>query len=289
MADELTLLRETVARQAAEIEHLRGQFADEGFVGRFREVFSLATTAGTIVAPIAYSRLLEMVLETATYVISARAGSIFLIDPVTNELVVEHALGPKADEAKSLRVPIGHGIAGLVAVSGQPMAVSDARRDPRQASDIAERLGYLPSSILCVPLVHDDHVIGVIELLDRIGAPSFSGNDLQALGLFAGQAAVAIEQSRSLQSLAALIGEVLQLLPEGTDPRVEQLRADARAFARRLEDEPTYRRALDLARLVQEVSRAGEAETTACTVILRGFAEYLRSRPMSLADIGPSL
>src|SRR5206468_5403043 len=118
---------------------------------------------------VTHSRLLEMIVQTAAQVISARAASLFLINRQTQELVFEVALGQKAEDVKKFTVPLGHGIAGLVAVSGQPIAVSDASKDPRQAADIARSVGYVPQTILCVPLFYNDQIIGVLELLDKEG------------------------------------------------------------------------------------------------------------------------
>ena len=218
-------------------------------------------------------------METAAHVIPSRAASLFLIDEATEELVFEVALGSKADEVKKFRIPLGHGIAGLVAVSGQPMAVSDAAEDPRQAADIAESVGYAPESILCVPLLYEDEVIGVLELLDREGASSFNASDMESLGLFANQAAVAIEQSRAQGNLAALLGGVVGSLGEMPVHRRESLRKEADSFVAGVEEDVTHRRALDLAELVREISHRGEEEFVACRTILEGFAGYLRTKP----------
>jgi GAF domain-containing protein len=228
---------------------------------------------------------LEMIVETAASVIPSRAASLFLVDEEAEELVFEVALGSKAEEVRKFRVPLGHGIAGLVAVSGQPMAISDARSDPRQAADIAQSVGYEPESILCVPLFYEEEVVGVLELLDREGAPSYSSADMATLGLFANQAAVAIEQSRNQQNLAALLGEVLGSLGGVPEHRKEGLAEGARSFAAGVEDAPSHRRALELAALVREISQRGEEEHRACQAILQGFAEYLRSRPEERDDL----
>jgi GAF domain-containing protein len=166
------------------------------------------------------------------------------------------------------------------------MAISDAQRDPHHAADVAARVGYLPTSILCVPLSYEDQVIGVLELLDKVGAASFGLADIEALGMFAEQAAVAIAQSRTLQSLAALIGEVLHLLGETADPRVDRLRDEARAFAQRIEEEPGYQQALELARLIQQLGRHGEEEQKACRTIVQAFVDYARSRSAPGGDLG---
>src|SRR5215212_12047309 len=200
---------EALGRAQEEISRLERRLSDERFAEELKDVLTLAATAGQISAPVTHSRLLEMIVATAASVIPSRAASLFLIDQETEELVFEVALGPEAQEVRKFRVPLGQGIAGLVAVSGQPMAVSDAESDPRQAADIAESVGYRPESILCVPLFHEEEVIGVLELLDRKGAPSYSASDVEAVGLFANQAAVAIEQSRNQQNLSALLVGVL--------------------------------------------------------------------------------
>ena len=271
--EALALAQETVGQQALEIEHLRRRLAEERLAEDLREALTQAASAAIIASPVSHSRLLEMIVETAANVIFARSAALFLIDEDAQELTFEVALGPKAEEVKELRVPLGQGVAGLVAVSGDPMAISDVGSDPRHDPSIGEQVDYKPQSILCVPLVYGDRIIGVLELLDKEGAPSFSADDMQDLGFFANQAAVAIEQSRASRSMAALLVEVLQGIGE-----TGGVRERARSFAEHLEQDAAFGRALDLARLVQEISFQGEAELTACHKILRGFADYLRSR-----------
>ena len=219
--------------------------------------------------------------------IGAHAGALFLVDEDGDELIFEVAIGPKAAEVKRFRVPLGHGIAGLVAVTGQPMAVANAREDARQARDIAESVGYLPESILCVPLFYGDRTIGVLELLDKKGQPTFSATDLDTLALFANQAAVAIEQSRTHRNLGALLAEALRPADGSANGQGAGLGDRARAFAERVEaDDVSFREALELAGLVQEIAWQGEREFAACRSILRGFAEYLGSRPSAAGGGG---
>lgn len=281
-----TNLSATIARQAAEIERLRRRVADERAAEELRDALSLAAAAGAVASPVAHGRLLEMIVETAASVISARAGALFLIDEEAEELTFEVAIGPKAPEVKRFRVPLGTGIAGLVAVTGQPMAVSDAANDPRQAADIARSVGYIPQSILCVPLLLGDAVIGVLELLDKEGAPSFGTGDMAALGLFANQAAVAIEQSRTQRNVGALLAQLLGSPGDAPDIHSRSLGEKASAFATEAEEDPAHRRALELAALVREIARRGEEESRACAAILRGFAGYLRGRPGDDPDGG---
>ncbi|MCC6174501.1 MAG: GAF domain-containing protein [Chloroflexi bacterium] len=283
---ELAEARETIVRQTAEIERLRRRLDDEPLVRDLRDAVRLAATAGAIAAPVTHSRLLEMIVETAADIIGANAASLFLIDREHEDLVFEVALGEKAEEVKKFRVPLGHGLAGLVALTGQPMAISDTSKDDRDASDIAEAVGYVPQNLLCVPLFYGEQTIGVLELLDKQGGTTFTPEDMETLGLFANQAAVAIEQSRNHGRLSALVSGFIQSLGAVPDYQRQSLADRAASFADDVEQEVEYLRGLELARLVQEIVHQGEREFEACRGILQSFAEFLRSRPSTIGETG---
>jgi GAF domain-containing protein len=257
---------------------------DEQLAARLREALVKAATARTIAAPASHSDLLRRIVETAAGVISSRAAALFLIDEATQDLRFEVALGERAEALKDVRVPLGHGIAGGVALSGQPMAVSDVQQDPRWAAEIGERVGYTPDSILCVPLFYEDAVIGVLELLDKEGAASFDEADIRTLSLFANQAAVAIEHSRVQESTGELVSSILRSAVAGGNgaDADESLEDDVRAFSASLEGDELFRRSLRLAELVHEIGREGGRELDACQQILESFAAYLRARRSAL-------
>jgi signal transduction protein with GAF and PtsI domain len=276
-SDDLAQARAIIARQEAELADLRRQADEQQLAGDLRRAFTLASTSGVIASPVAPSRLLEMIVRVAADVITSRAASLFLIDQEEQDLVFEVAIGPKAEAVEKFRVPLGHGVAGIVALTGQSMAVSNVQSDPRHAADISQSVGYLPQTILCVPLFYNDQVIGVLELLDKEGAASFGPMDIELLGLFANLAAVAIEQSRVQTNLVALIGEVLASFDHLTqgDPALSQR---ATVFAQSMASDESYRQTVEIAHLVEEIAHRGEYERTAVHAILRGFAEYLHAR-----------
>jgi signal transduction protein with GAF and PtsI domain len=268
-----------------EVDRLAVRLADDRLETGLRDALRLAATAGRLASPVTHSQLLRMIVETAAHVIAARGGALLLVDEEREELVFEVAFGSEAEELAGLRLPLGHGIAGLVAVSGQPMAISDAESDPRVASDVAQTIGYVPQALLCVPLLYDDRVIGVLELVDKEGGESFSGADIESLVLFANQAAVAIRQSRIHHDLATLIGDLLASLdPDTKDPVAPHNRA--RALAEHVEGDEAYRRVLSVVELVQEIAGHGEDELRTCQEILQSFAAYLRSRPRFAEELG---
>jgi GAF domain-containing protein len=277
---ELLHARETVARQAAEIETLRLQVSNNRVAEELRESLRLVATAGAISAPVTHAELLELIVGTAAQVINADAASLFLVDVANQELVFEVALGQKAEAAKQLRLPLGRGIAGLVAVTGEPIAASNVQDDPRHAADIARIIGYQPRSILCVPLISNEDVIGVLELMDKHGGASFSPSDIAVLTLFANQAAVAIEQSQAQRGLTGLLTSLTKKFDDNTEPgsaRIQQ-------FAAEIEGDSDFAATLELARLLREIAQSGDLERRLCHVVVRGLADYIRAR--SLAKVG---
>lgn len=285
-AERLAQQQAIIERQAAELARLRQRIDEDLVVRDLREAVRLSASATVISAPTSHGRLLDMIVATAADIIGANAGALFLIDRENEELVFEVALGEKADEVKKFRVPLGHGVAGLVALTGQPMAVSDTANDDRDAADIAEAVGYVPQNILCVPLFYSDQVIGVLELLDKEGASHFSPDDMEALGLFANQAAVAIEQSRSHSRLASLVSGFIESLAGVPDHERQSLVDRVGKFATGISEDPAYQRSLVLAQLVQEISAQGDREWEACRSILESFAQFLRQRPSTASEMG---
>lgn len=278
--DELAEALAVIEQQRQQIASLQRQLEESNFAEELHNAYVLATATRTIAAPSTHQRLLEVIVQTAAQVIAAKAGSLFLIDPVAQDLVFEVAIGSKAAEVSKLRVPLGHGIAGLVALSGQPMSITNAEDSPLQASDIAHAVHYTPHSILCVPLYYHDHIIGVLELLDKQGVPSFTDEDIRLLGIFAYQAGIAIEQSRTYQHLLSLFTGVVQSLDATSEDHKQRFLQRAHAFVDHLESEDAgFQFALKLATLLQEVSWAGEREQELGLGILQQFVAYLRSQP----------
>lgn len=269
--------QERIQQLEAEVAALRSRLEDDVLAQRLRDVLTVSEAAMAMAMPASHSRLLELIVETAASVISAQAAALFLVDEDKQELYFKVALGGRAEAVKDIRVPLGHGIAGGVALSGQPMAIANAQEDPRWADDIGELVGYRPDTLLCVPLFYEDRIIGVLELLDKEGTPTFGAADIETLSLFANQAALAIEHSRVQRSAAALIAAVVGS-SDGEDKPREELGDQLRRFGGSLEGDTVFSSSLDIAALVHEIVRHGEDEAEACKAMLRGFAEYVRVR-----------
>jgi len=226
-------------------------------------------------------RLLESIVSTAARVIDASAGSLMLLDVAANELEFQVAVGPGSEQVKQFRVPVGQGIAGFTAATGQALAIADTSQDTRFARQIAEGTGYVPKNLLCVPLILRGDVIGVMELLDKHGGTtSFTPADTAVLSSFGEQAALTIDLSLQSQSLERL------LISAAGAQGDEELSSEARRIAAEAESSPGFDRSLALARQIAAIGAAGEREGRLAAAVLKALMDYLADDPAAGVRMG---
>lgn len=156
--------------------------------------------------------VLRSVVEATVALFDAEAASIALYDPSTDRLVFEVAAGQQGQGVIGLSIAPDQGIAGYVFRTGQSLALSDVERDARFGRAVAEKTAYLPRSIVAVPLVDGDTTIGVLEVLDKRSAETFSLRDIELAAVFARQAATAIAAARVERDVGALLASTLREL-----------------------------------------------------------------------------
>jgi GAF domain-containing protein len=186
-----------------------------------------AVAAGVLGAEKDYRELLQSIVEVARAIFRAKASSVFLLDEATDELVFEAVAGEGSESLVGQRFPSSTGIAGFVLVSRQPLVIEDVLEDPRFSRETAESTGFVPKGLMAVPLLHDERALGVLEVLDRPSDAHFSLAEMELLGLFANQAAIALDlllRARRAQEALADRGDaaVLARLAQ----KLEQRRAE---------------------------------------------------------------
>jgi GAF domain-containing protein len=152
-----------------------------------------AVAAGVLGAEANYRELLQSIVEVARAIFRAKASSIFLLDEESDELVFEAVAGEGSESLVGRRIPSSTRIAGLVLVSRQPLVIEDVLEDPRFSRDTAESTGFVPKGLMAVPLLHEELALGVLEVLDRPSDARFTLEEMDLLGLFASQAAIALD------------------------------------------------------------------------------------------------
>jgi Nif-specific regulatory protein len=139
-------------------------------------------------------------MESATLLSEAEASSLLLMDKERDELYFEVALGSKGNEVQKYTVKLGEGIAGWVAKNNKSVIVNDVANDKRHLSAIGKEINYTSKTIIAVPMRVKDEVIGVLEVINKIGNDGFTQEDIEWLEIFATQAALAIDNAKNMEA-----------------------------------------------------------------------------------------
>src|SRR5436305_10388278 len=168
-------------------------------------------------------RLLQSIVDATVRLFEAEAASIALFERNPERLEYRVASGPKGAGAVGMSVAPNQGIAGYVYSTGESLALSDVAADPRFDRAVAEKTGYVPRSIAAVPLVNGTETVGVLQVLDKHSAPSFTVRDMELLAVFVSQAAAALAATRVRRDLTSLLASALR--QAAADLTADQVRA----------------------------------------------------------------
>ncbi|MDH5717397.1 MAG: SpoIIE family protein phosphatase [Spirochaetia bacterium] len=152
--------------------------------------------------------LLESIMQSAKMVLKAEASSLMLIDKKTNELYFNIISGEKEKALKEIRIPIGVGIAGIVAKDEEPLIVNNAQEDDRVFKEADQKSNFVTRNLIAVPLMVQRKIIGVIEVINSLGRDEFDEKDLELFNSFSEQAALAIHNRELIDSLTTINKEL---------------------------------------------------------------------------------
>jgi GAF domain-containing protein len=195
-----------------------------------------AVAAGVLGTEESHRDLLHSIVIVARAIFRAKASSILLLDEETDELVFEAAADEASESLIGRRFPSSTGIAGFVLVSRQPLVIEDVLADPRFSRETAESTGFVPKGLMAVPLLHEERALGVLEVLDRPQDSRFTLAEMELLGLFANQAAIALDLlQRARRAESSLEGQGdLAVLARVASKLEERREEDSRDDALRL-------------------------------------------------------
>lgn len=168
-------------------------FDSNSSIDRLREISTWVSSVQDL------DQLLELIIETATRMMDAKASSLLLLDPKTKKLYFKVATGEKKEDVKRFEIELGQGIAGYVAQTGESLLIPDVTKEPRWYKEISESIGFKTRSIACVPLKVMNKIIGVVEIIDKAEGGSITKDDLKILSVFADLAALAIGNARKIE------------------------------------------------------------------------------------------
>lgn len=179
---------------------------------RARQLATLNEITRQLTSTLEQEPLLRNILENAVTILNCEAGTLFMVDEQTNDLIFRVTIGPVAGNLLGQRLPAGTGIVGRAVQTRTPVIENDAKHSIVRGKVSTDQQTGTPRSLLAVPMQIKDRVLGVIEVINRRDGLPFVQDDQNILTAFAGQAAVAIENARLLaltdQELAARVEEL---------------------------------------------------------------------------------
>ncbi len=147
------------------------------------------------------SRVLETIMEQISSLFHPDTWSLLLWDPDRQELGFEIAVGQAAEKLKEVRLKLGEGVAGWVALHQQAVFLPDASRDPRFTPRVDSITQMQTRTIAAVPIKGREDILGVIELVNTPRALRFGEEEMFLLQALADYAAIAIENARHMQKI----------------------------------------------------------------------------------------
>lgn len=167
---------------------------------QIEKMHRLIEASKTVNSSLDTDKLLSVILKTATATVHSDRGTLYLIDEMKGELWSKVQQGATLVE---IRLPIGKGIAGYVAATGETINIPEAYSDPRFNPEVDKRTGYRTKTILCMPMRNrDNKVIGVFQLLNKIQG-AFTRDDEEYIDALSVHASIAIENAQLAQEMVS--------------------------------------------------------------------------------------
>ncbi len=158
----------------------------------------LIDAAKTVNSTLDLDKLLDIILETAIKSISADRGTLYLLDEAKSEIWSKALRGTEVIE---IRLPVGKGLAGYVAKTGETINIPDAYNDARFNPEVDKKSGYHTNNMLCMPMRNrDKKIIGVFQMLNKKGG-AFTADDEEFINALSIHASIAIENARIAQEM----------------------------------------------------------------------------------------
>lgn len=167
--------------------------------------------------------LLKRIGSAAEKLTQAEASSILLLDEDKENLYFKTAGGEKGGLVKKMKVKLGEGIAGWVAKERKPLIVPDVTKDERFKKTFDQTTGFVTKSILCVPLVFNNELIGVAEVLNKKNGKEFDQADQKILQNLSNLAAIAISNAKFAQTQRNFFTNIIEILATASEAREPRL------------------------------------------------------------------
>ena len=223
--------------------------------------------------------VLDALLGKAKEVCAAEACSIMLKDEVADELYFHIVKGEESGALRNVRLKLGEGISGWVAENRKALLVKDCKNDKRFYGKADQKSSFETRTMMCVPLMVKERVLGTIQVLNRIDELPFNDKDLRIFQVLANQAAVAIENAR-LHEMATVDGMTGLYMKEYF---MERLRAEYQRAQRLNQPLSLIMSDIDFFKKVNDAHghQGGDQALVSLAAVIREAVESLESEDMA--------
>ena len=159
--------------------------------------------ARALTSSLELEEILGAIMDKMANFFGPERWSMLMVDEAGGHLYYAIAVGENAESLKGLRVPLGEGVAGWVAATGNPLVVPDVALDAHWSAFAAKHPDLHIQSIACVPVRSGNKTLGVIQLLNS-KLDLLSEYSISFLRILCDYAAIAIQNARSMTLIQEL-------------------------------------------------------------------------------------
>lgn len=185
-----------------------------------KDIFEIAKSISSVLD---VDTLLKRIDAVAERLLDAEASSIMLMDEDRQSLSFKVASGEKGGIVQKMKVKVGEGIAGSVAKDKKPLVVNDVATDPRFTGKLDKSSGFTTKSIICVPLMFENEIIGIMEVLNKKAPGGFTDNDLKILESLGALAAVSINNAKTAEDQRNFFVNMIEVMISAVEIRDKKL------------------------------------------------------------------
>ncbi|MBI5026367.1 MAG: HD domain-containing protein [Nitrospirae bacterium] len=226
----------------------------------YEEMDILYTLSENLAAEKSIKNICEKIAGEIMDALEVNSVSIMFVDEERGDMYTEYSTG---FFSKPVRINKGEGIPGYVITTMKPLIVCDTKKHP-----LSDKTPYIGTSVLCVPLIVKERVLGVIIASDKISKEEFFSSDLKLLSAIAFQAAVAIENARLYQKLEDVFLGTVKSLALALDKKSawnaghsEMVTAYAIAIAQEMGLNENFTERLEICGILHDVGKIGIPDT----------------------------
>jgi diguanylate cyclase (GGDEF)-like protein len=193
VCDELLTLKDKVRDYRAELD-MKG-----------RELSLVLDVTRILSSTFEMGKVFSRILERIRAVVKAGSWAVYLVSEDGDDLLLESCKGKPRIKKPGYRFKPGKGIAGMAASDKAPKIVHDIKEEKGFDPKVEEATGTVYSSVMAVPIMANDDLLGVIELINKDDPGGFTESDLKLVSMIIDQSALAVERSRMFLRMEDLV------------------------------------------------------------------------------------